>query len=78
MGHSNSYRKAVSKWLGFAADFASSVTSGSPIGVTTDIPAEAPDKARSGGKEVDNRGIERDSSEPTTGTGPHQPEKPST
>ena len=55
MGHFNRYRKTLSRWLGFAADFVSSATSGSPMGVTTDTPAEAPDKTRRRGQERDGQ-----------------------
>lgn len=52
------YRKTLSRWLGFAADFASSATTGSPMGVTTDTPAEPPDKTRNRGKEGDGQDAE--------------------
>jgi hypothetical protein len=67
MSDSNTFGKSVLRWLGFAADFASSVFGGSPIGLTEIVPEG--DKPRPTGEDDDTHGIDPDEPNATNSTG---------
>jgi hypothetical protein len=69
------YRAALLRWLGFAADFAASASSGSPIGFTTDVPTSgtATTPAAKAAEESDGHGLDPQDPDPTEGTGAHGP-----